>query len=146
MTVPARINSDNHIENQYLKLNYWKLISLLRINPDSVQLNTLDRPGAEEGLSPASVEQLEKIRNYFDHPNVEIIARVHKKNQSHAATKDVESTILEIISRRPCTIDDISETLNISLEEANIRIKDLLDKQKITAKKLERGMFYSLAN
>ena len=132
----------NYSDKELLELDR----AITRIKPDSVQLNTLDRPGAEDGLSPASLEQLNKIRNYFKHPNVEIIARAHKKQQSQTVAKEIDNTILQMIARRPCTAADLSETLNIPVEEVNIRIKELLYKQKITEKKLERGMFYSLAN
>jgi wyosine [tRNA(Phe)-imidazoG37] synthetase (radical SAM superfamily) len=35
-----------------------------RISPDRIQINTLDRPGCMSGLKAASMEELERIKNY----------------------------------------------------------------------------------
>ena len=48
---------------------------LSRINPQRVQLNSLDRPGTCNWVKPASRERLEEIATYLSPLNVEIVAR-----------------------------------------------------------------------
>jgi len=47
--------------------------AILRIRPDKVQLNTLDRPGAEAWIQPATERHLKDIAAQLDYPSVEII-------------------------------------------------------------------------
>ncbi|MBF0377141.1 MAG: radical SAM protein [Desulfamplus sp.] len=47
-----------------------------KINPDVIQLNTLDRPGAIANLIPASQDLLESIRDYLQSKESEKIAKL----------------------------------------------------------------------
>ena len=116
--------------------------AIKKINPDSVQLNTLDRPGTENNLVSASKEQLENIIAMLDMDNVEIIASAHKKHKPKAYRKDLENTILGTISRRPCTIDDLSEILDMPIVELSKYIRILEEENKVVSVKGERGTFY----
>ncbi|MFN2395490.1 MAG: hypothetical protein ABR597_07355, partial [Bacteroidales bacterium] len=48
--------------------------AILKIKPNSIQLNTLDRPGTVEGLIPLTKTELQGIIDFWNIPNVEIIA------------------------------------------------------------------------
>ena len=50
------------------------------ISPDRVQLNTLDRPGTEPWVRPATPESLQAIASLFDTCRVEIYASVFRCN------------------------------------------------------------------
>ncbi|MEA1886018.1 MAG: radical SAM protein [Bacteroidota bacterium] len=116
--------------------------AIQRIKPDSVQLNTLDRPGIVPDLKPASREELGKVIQYWGLPNVEIIAAATKRKQVLSYRKDAEDAIMEMIFRRPCTIDDLSETLGMHISEIN-KYLDVLEKEnKIESVHQERGIFY----
>lgn len=118
--------------------------AIIRIKPDSVQLNTLDRPGAVEGLVPESREMLQKIADIWALDNVEIIAKVSKRKDERSFNKDIESSILETISRRPCTIDDLSTTLGLHENEINNYLSTLENNGKVRSERLDRGIFYML--
>src|SRR5208282_839569 len=45
--------------------------AILEIAPDRVQLNTLDRPGAEQWVVPAPKEVMESVKAMLGLPNVE---------------------------------------------------------------------------
>ncbi|MCZ2317084.1 MAG: radical SAM protein, partial [Bacteroidales bacterium] len=77
--------------------------AILKIKPDSVQLNTLDRPGTEAGIRSASRKELEDIMACWDMPRVEIIASSVANKEPAAYREDVQNAILETINRRPCT-------------------------------------------
>jgi wyosine [tRNA(Phe)-imidazoG37] synthetase (radical SAM superfamily) len=117
-----------------------------RIKPGRVQLNTLDRPGTVEGLHPASMESLEAIAGFFtmDGVQVEIIAAPQERSQVKSYRTDVESAILETISRRPCTLTDLEKILGLHINEINKYLGVLEEAGRIEALKQGRGTFYQL--
>jgi len=118
--------------------------AILKINPDSVQLNTLDRPGTIYGLISLSKIELQEIINYWNLPNVEIIASVQDRTSIGSYSGDIETAILETIARRPCTLDDLHRFLGIHVNEINKYLGTLEANNKIETVKLERGAFYEL--
>lgn len=135
------INSD---DENIMKLRE----ACLKIKPDRIQLNTLDRPGTENWVKPASNNTLENVRDKLSLPNIEIISRFKHREEMKAFRKDVEDTILETVSRRPSTIDDLSETLGIPFQEVRKYIDILEYDKKIQAEiysgNIERGIFYKI--
>ncbi len=115
------------------------------IGPDRIQLNTLDRPGVIDGLRPATHEELEAIAGQWDAENVEIVVPVLEREESKAFRTDVEAAILETISRRPCTIDDIKQILGIHVNEINKYLGTLEESGQIETTRQERGVFYQMA-
>lgn len=119
--------------------------AILKIKPDEVDLNTLDRPGTESDLVPASIEELERIARYWDMPNVEIIAAAPKRKEMKSYRKDAEEAIMGMISRRPCTVDDLSEVLGMHASEINKYLDVLEAENMVTPVRQSRGIFYKPA-
>lgn len=115
-----------------------------KIGPDRVQLNTLDRPGVLPDLIPASRESLEEIVRFWGLKNVEIIAPPAKRQDTPAYRMDLENTILETLSRRPCTLDDLERILGMHVNEINKYLGVLEEAGKIRTSLQERGTFYHL--
>lgn len=113
------------------------------IDPDRVQLNTLDRPGVVADLIPLSVQNLQDIREYWNMPNVEIIAPPQDRSAIESYDGDVESAILETIARRPCTLEDLHAFLGIHTNEINKYLGTLEAKGQITSVTLDRGVFFT---
>ena len=113
-----------------------------RINPDSIQLNTLDRPGTERNIIPASISELERIKSIWGLDNVEIIAKAPPKKTEQSYRTDPLDAILGTISRRPCTIDDLSEILGMPIVEISKYLRILEAENKIEQVSQERGVFY----
>ncbi len=113
-----------------------------RINPDSVQLNTLDRPGTIAGLRGASGKELRRIIEYWNMGNVEIIAASPDRRDIGSFRTDLESAVIGTISRRPCTLDDLVKILGVHLSEINKYLDVLEAEGKIEAVREERGVFY----
>ncbi len=113
-----------------------------RIEPDKIQLNTLDRPGTIQDLRPATRDELEKLIEILGLPNTEIIANIEKRENIISYRKDVQEAILETISRRPCTLDDLATILGLHINEINKYLTVLEDGGKIEAVQQERGLFY----
>lgn len=116
------------------------------INPDRLQINTLDRPGAIEGIRPAPAEALLEIKNMLDFRNTEIIAATPVKTESKVYREDTENAILDTIARRPCTVQDLRALLGIDIHSVTQYLEVLEAKGKITTEIKERGIFYRAEN
>jgi wyosine [tRNA(Phe)-imidazoG37] synthetase (radical SAM superfamily) len=114
----------------------------IRIQPDKIQLNALDRPGTEENIPKATPELLRAIVADWNLDYVEIIASFRSRTEVKSYRDDIETAILETIRRRPCTLEDISAILGLHINEVN-KYLDVLEKEgSIMHKRLERGLFY----
>ncbi len=120
--------------------------AIIKINPDKVQLNTLDRPGAVQGIQPATHADLARINANWDLENIEIIAAAPQRKEIKSYREDIASAILETIARRPCTIDDLSLILGIHATEINKYLGVLEKEKKISVSIQNRGTFYILTN
>jgi wyosine [tRNA(Phe)-imidazoG37] synthetase (radical SAM superfamily) len=130
--------NDNENELKELK----KVI--LKIKPDLVQLNTLDRPGTISNLRGATREELQKVIEFWQIGNVEIIAASQQRKNMQSYRKDTEAAIVETIARRPCTLSDLAKILGLHTNEIN-KYLDVLDAEnKIETVKQERGIFYQI--
>ncbi|MDA3791419.1 MAG: radical SAM protein [Desulfobacula sp.] len=117
---------------------------IAKINPDSIQLNTLDRPGVVDNLHSASRKELEKIKDLWNFKKVEIISAAAQRKNIPSYRSDAETAILETISRRPCTIEDLMKILGIHINEINKYLAVLEEEKKIETIIQERGLFYQI--
>ncbi len=113
-----------------------------RINPDSIQLNTLDRPGAVSKIRSATCDELQNIVNYWQLNNIEIVAIPAVRKDIKSYREDFESAILETIQRRPCTLDDLAKILGLHINEINKYLDVLESDGKIETVQEKRGIFY----
>lgn len=118
--------------------------AISNINPDLVQLNTLDRPGTETFVKAVTKEELLSIAEYFKPLPVEVIAKFKSRKTIKSFSEDVKTIILEAIKRRPCTDSDLVKMLNINLMELNKYISAMLDSKEIVFTEEERGIFYRI--
>jgi len=120
--------------------------AILKIQPDSIQLNTLDRPGTVHDLIPLSKKEMQGIIDFWNLQNVEIIASPPERSSIESYNGDIETAILETIARRPCTLDDLHIFLGIHTNEINKYLGGLEANGKIGTVNFERGVFYELKN
>jgi wyosine [tRNA(Phe)-imidazoG37] synthetase (radical SAM superfamily) len=111
------------------------------IKPDKVQLNTVVRPPSEPSAISISNEKLEEIKNYLG-GNTEIIAAAPLKSRANKLDSKVDQ-IIEMIKRRPVTVDDISNSLNLQKVETEQFIKGLMIKGHIKEQKHGDNLFYT---
>lgn len=117
--------------------------AILRIKPDKIQLNTLDRPGAVQDIRAATREELEAIVAFWNLNNVEIIARASRRSIA-SYRDDVETAILETLARRPLTLPDLSDMLGLHFNEINKYLDALEESHQIEPVMQNRGVFYRL--
>jgi wyosine [tRNA(Phe)-imidazoG37] synthetase (radical SAM superfamily) len=119
---------------------------LQKIQPERVQLNTLDRPGTESEIIAASKVRLEDIAEFFKPLPAEIIAKFKTEKISDEVPKEAIKTILDTIQRRPCTKIDLMQMLNIKEIELDSILRKLLYTGTIKTESLKRGTFYKISN
>lgn len=95
-----------------------------RIKADQVQINTVIRPPAESFAFAVNRPRLEELAQLFT-PEAEVIAdfRAAHAQTDFAATRD---TVLQLLERRPCSVDDIAEGIGIHRNEAVKYVEELL--------------------
>ncbi|MDD4148501.1 MAG: radical SAM protein [Bacteroidales bacterium] len=118
--------------------------AIRQINPDLVQLNTLDRPGTISGLTSASADDMQRIIQLLDYPEAKVIAASAQRKNIQAYRTDTESAILGTIARRPCTLDDMVKILGLHINEINKYLDVLEADNKIKTIRQERGVFYQI--
>ncbi len=114
------------------------------IKPDRIQLNTVTRPPAEKYAVGVSSERLAELTSIFHLP-AEVIADfrgVHRQAEFVAGREE----ILEMLRRRPCSIDDVADGLDMHRNEVikyieELNVENLLE-ESLTAEKL----YYKVAN
>jgi len=117
---------------------------ITKINPDSIQLNTLDRPGTVANLHSATRKDLEELVSLWNFKNIEIISAASQRKNIQSYRSDAETAILETISRRPCTIEDLMNILGIHISEINKYLDVLEEEKRIETVRQERGVFYQI--
>lgn len=116
-----------------------------KISPDKIQLNTLDRPGVESELIAMPVEGLQKIKDFLMPLPVEIIAKAAIRKQTASYKGEIADMIIQTISRRPCTDQDLCSALGLHINEVNKYLGSLLNEGKIKKTAAQRGIFFEPA-
>jgi wyosine [tRNA(Phe)-imidazoG37] synthetase (radical SAM superfamily) len=120
--------------------------AILRIHPDRVQLNTLDRPGTEPWVRPASPGELRNIRDTLGLAMVEIVNPVNHGTLQGTLKPDwtdMEKRVHNLLQRRPSTLGDISDATGLNRREV-LKILRLIGGRVTVAEREEkRGIFYS---
>ena len=99
-----------------------RLVKTVReINPDKIQLNSLDRPPAEELVCPVRREKLEQIRSLFG-DKAEIVTGL-MEGVTEGSLPEGKERIIELLKRRPCPLDEISRALGIRKKQ----VAELID-------------------
>jgi len=111
-----------------------------RIRPDRIQLNTAVRPPAEATVRPVPRERLEEICSMMGE-RAEVIADVDALQgmPESAATAEL---VLEMLRRRPCTIEDIATGLAIHRHEAIKLVRTLLEGGQVAGQRQGERPFY----
>ncbi len=112
-----------------------------KINPDMVQINSLDRPGTEEWVNSIEKERLTEIADFIQLAKPVSEFKYSKKiNQSG----DHYNLVLGTIKRRPCTIEDISQSLSLEKSIVEKQLNILVKKGIAYKREMKRGTFYTI--
>ncbi len=119
--------------------------ALEKIKAEKIQLNCLDRPAPYDWVKPATAEQMQRVQEFFTAKgiNCEIVGKV-KQSCYKTDASDPESVIVELISRRPGTLEDICGALDCDKETALDLLEKIADKHVLTSEEQTRGTFYRI--
>ena len=125
-----------------------------RIRPDKVQLNTAVRPTADPSVRRVDAETLHRIAGLLG-SRCEVVADpspahhqalIDKEPQSApgttAATTSTAQSLLSMLKRRPCSLNDIRASLGLSRNEALKHISDLQSRGLIQSEKRGASTYY----
>ena len=98
-------------------------------NIDAVQINTVVRPPNEASAKPLTPEQLNDVLKYYKYP-AEIIASF-KKGSNKSYIEDKSEAIIDLLTRRPCTPEEMADSLGINLNEISKHLQHLTDGNKV---------------
>jgi len=116
---------------------------IIKVKPEKVQLNSLDRPPAYENVQVARMKTLERIVTRWQDLPVEIIRRVHRRNEISEFSQNLENNIMNTIHRRPMTVEDL-EFMTGKTRKELFKYIDILEKEKkISPKIIDNKIFYS---
>lgn len=114
------------------------------IKPERIQLNTVVRPSSYDFAYPLSEKQLVSIKELLG-TNVELISDTvpSKMGTSFA---DKEEKIVNLISRRPCTCDDICNALRLHSNETLKYLAKLIKEGRVQYKTHHHHGYYQVVN
>lgn len=116
-----------------------------KISPDKVQLNSLDRPPAASWVQSVPEETAERFKKALqDICPVEIIGKVvyKKPDVTQKEIEELDQKILKLITKRPCTLEDIAFALKADDNIIIAELKALESKKSISSEERKRGRFY----
>jgi len=127
------------IEAEVMKLA--KCVELIR--PDRVQLNTVTRPPAESFAEGVSRESMAILATMFN-PHAEVIADFHSIHEEAEFVAGREE-ILNMLRRRPCSIEDIAAGLGMHRNEV-VKYVEELSAENVIEQTLTAGKLYYKAS
>ncbi|MDI6742413.1 MAG: radical SAM protein, partial [Smithella sp.] len=116
-----------------------------KIGVEKVQLTTVSRPAYEDFACAVDSRQMQKLTCFFSSP-VEILH--NDLSVDLTGTTGSESTdmdLLDLLARRPCTLDGICLGLGLHPHDAAKRLKNLFDKHLISSIRADNGLFYKIS-
>jgi wyosine [tRNA(Phe)-imidazoG37] synthetase (radical SAM superfamily) len=103
------------------------------IGPDRIQLNTVVRPPAEP-VSALSEEEMQRMLEIF--PGAELIP-----DWDWSVPSRLRDRLTDLLSRRPCTLEEISRLLDLDKSDA-IKYCKIMEKDSLISRKLHCGKLY----
>jgi len=114
-----------------------------KIRPDKVHLNTAVRPTAEPGVEKVAPEKLELLARQLG-GNCSVIADFVSSHCGKVAD-NVPQTLLSMLKRRPCSLDDVCAALGLDVGDAMAYLKDL-ERQGMVRSEKKQGKTFFTAN
>ncbi|MBM4338150.1 MAG: radical SAM protein [Deltaproteobacteria bacterium] len=113
-----------------------------QIRPDQIHINTVVRPPSEKWATPLSQKEMEKIKEFFGEKA--ILIPEFDRHSFVLAGRDMEEEILNILRRRPLSLNDLSKGMDIPVEELESHVQLLIQKRTIKARSFGGSIFYEV--
>jgi len=126
----------NATEADAVGLRHW----IDRLNPEKVHLNTAVRPPAEASAQQVSAEEMAVFCKTLG-DKAEVITTFEDRGK-HEKRAYIEEDLLNLLARRPCTLDDISSGLGVHKSEIMKYIESLIKNHTIAVVKKGPATYY----
>lgn len=132
------LNGVTSIKSEVIRIN----TIIRKIKPAKVQINTVKRPPAESFAFPVPAKQMQALAGCIN-GNCEIIADFNRSTDTeyHQITK---KEIINLLKRRPCTLEDISGGLNLHKNEILKYMDELMKCIDIVTYDHNHSLYYSM--
>ena len=125
-----------HVEAKRLA----RCVSLIK--PDRVELNTATRPCAEDYAFAVQRSRLSELADMFD-PTAEVIADFRGACRDLAFTT-ARKEVLELLRRRPCSLDDMADGLGMHRNEVVKYVEELTARKLLDRRHADGKSYYSV--
>jgi wyosine [tRNA(Phe)-imidazoG37] synthetase (radical SAM superfamily) len=115
-----------------------------RIDPDRVQLNTVDRPPAEGWVEAASEAELARISHALGRQGTVITRQRLPDSFPGYAAAGSRDLVRATLRRRPSTVEDLVRTTGLSGGEVTKILGALERAGEVKSQRGGRGVFYSI--
>jgi len=132
------LNGVTSIQSEVLSIN--EIIK--KINPSKIQLNTVKRPPAESFAFSVPNNQMLELSKYLN-GNVEIIFDFSRQIDD-TYMKITKNEIINLLKRRPCSLDDIAGVLNLHKNEIIKYIEELIKNKDVGYHEHDHILYYSV--
>ena len=132
------LNGVTSIQSEVLSINSI----IKKINPAKIQLNTVKRPPAESFAFSVPDDQMLDLSKYFN-GNVEVISEFSRSIDENYL-KITKLEIINLLKRRPCSLNDIAGGLNLHKNEILKYIEELLKNKVIVYHDHNHVLYYSV--
>ncbi len=112
-----------------------------KIDPDEVQLNTVVRPPADHDARALSASALQQAEHLLG-PRARLIAPLDARKIMVAERERSEQEVVELLRRRPCTLEDIGIGLGMHPNEAIKYVQALRARHEIKTIERDGKDFY----
>ena len=113
-----------------------------KIGAEKIQLNTVSRPAYEDFACGVDAKQIKKLASLFPGP-VDILEKTTPLDFSDVNRSDTtDADILNLLARRPCTLEGICMGLNLHPHDAAKRIEKLLTGGRVATQRNGHTVFY----
>jgi len=117
------------------------------IGPDQIQLNTVVRPPALEGTLPCSAERMQQISDIMSHhggPKAKVVGQYVSGRGEASQSRALRKRLLEMLKRRPCTLEDIARSAGLGHIELVKVLDELVQSKSLQVRTHEGNTYYHI--
>lgn len=103
----------------------------IKIRPDEIHLNSLDRPGAEDWVRTSGSDNMERVKNYFYPFTVKIAGRTQGSEPVTEYFDRYENPVFDAIGENGSEAEEIADMLNMRLFDVLRALKSLKKKGRV---------------
>jgi len=123
-------------------LNQFKQV-LESIKYEKIQINSLDRPGADKNVKKAKREVLLKVQQVLGEKS-EIVSRIEIPIEKRKEIKNKEDLILKTIKIRPMTEKDIFTMTGLNPFEIGKMLEEMVDRKILKKETIDNNVFFRI--